>query len=82
MHTGAGVRLARTDGAPENRRGGEREASVNALRAPFRIRRKVCVGGRYFCAPDYYLRHCPAAGQRQDVDTGMSHGGFRCIVRR
>lgn len=82
MHNGAWVGLAPTDCAPENRRGGEREASVNSHHAPFRIRRKVFTGGQYLCAPSYYVRHCPAARQRQDIDTGMSHLGFRCVVRR
>jgi hypothetical protein len=31
--------------------------------------------------PDMDLRYCPAARQPQMIDTGMSHIGFRCILR-
>jgi formylglycine-generating enzyme required for sulfatase activity len=52
------------------------------LRQPdFRIPRKVVKGGSHLCAPNYCLRYRPAARQPQMVDTGMSHIGFRCIVR-
>ena len=79
---GRGGGLAPTDCAPENRGGGEREASVNAHHAPFRIRRKVCIGGPSLWASSSYVRHCPAARQRQDIGIGMSHLGFCCVVRR
>jgi formylglycine-generating enzyme len=52
------------------------------LRQPdFRIPRKVVKGGSHLCAPNYCLRYRPAARQPQMIDTGMSHIGFRCIVR-
>jgi formylglycine-generating enzyme required for sulfatase activity len=41
----------------------------------------VVKGGSYLCAPNYCLRYRPAARQPQMIDTGMSHIGFRCIVR-
>jgi formylglycine-generating enzyme len=67
---------------PENPRGGEREASINPHHAHFRIPRKVVKGGSHLCAPSYCFRYRPAARQPQDIDTGMSHVGFRCIVRQ
>ena len=45
------------------------------------IPRKVVKGGSHLCAPNYCLRYRPAARQPQMIDTGMSHMGFRCIVR-
>lgn len=46
-----------------------------------RIPRKVVKGGSHICAPNYCLRYRPAARQPQMIDTGMSHIGFRCIIR-
>jgi sulfatase modifying factor 1 len=46
-----------------------------------RVPRKVVKGGSHLCAPNYCLRYRPAARQPQMIDTGMSHLGFRCIVR-
>jgi sulfatase modifying factor 1 len=66
---------------PENPRGGEREASINPHHAQFRIPRKVVKGGSHLCAPSYCFRYRPAARQPQDIDTGMSHLGFRTVVR-
>ena len=45
------------------------------------IPRRVIKGGSHLCAPNYCLRYRPAARQPQMVETGMSHIGFRCIVR-
>ena len=47
-----------------------------------KIPRKVVKGGSHLCAPNYCLRYRPAARQPQMIDTGMSHIGFRCIVRK
>jgi formylglycine-generating enzyme required for sulfatase activity len=66
---------------PQNPRGGEREASINPHYAQFRIPRKVVKGGSHLCAPSYCFRYRPAARQPQDIDTGMSHLGFRCVLR-
>ena len=44
-------------------------------------RRKVIKGGSFLCADSYCLRYRPAARRPQMVDTGMSHIGFRCILR-
>jgi sulfatase modifying factor 1 len=76
-------RFAPTQGCclPHNPRGGDREASVNPHHAQFRIPRKVVKGGSHLCAPSYCFRYRPAARQPQDIDTGMSHLGFRCAVR-
>lgn len=38
-------------------------------------------GGSHLCVANYCLRYRPAARQLQMVDTGMTHLGFRCIVR-
>ena len=45
------------------------------------IPRKVIKGGSHLCAPNYCWRYRPAARQAQMVDSGMSHVGFRCVVR-
>ena len=66
---------------PANPRGGAREASYDPRQPQFRIPRKVVKGGSHLCAPNYCFRYRPAARQPQDVDTGMSHLGFRCVCR-
>jgi sulfatase modifying factor 1 len=66
---------------PQNPRGGQEEDSYNPHRPEFRIPRKVVKGGSHLCAPNYCFRYRPAARQPQDVDSGMSHLGFRCAVR-
>ena len=33
------------------------------------------------CADSYCLRYRPAARRPQQIDTGMSNIGFRCVVR-
>jgi sulfatase modifying factor 1 len=45
------------------------------------ISRRVIKGGSHLCAENYCRRYRPAARQAQPVDSGMSHIGFRCIVR-
>ena len=42
---------------------------------------KVIKGGSHLCAPNYCRRYRPAARHPQEVDTGTSHIGFRCVVR-
>jgi len=64
-----------------NPRGGDREASYDPRQPQFRIPRKVVKGGSHLCARSYCFRYRPAARQPQMIDTGMSHLGFRCIVR-
>ena len=56
--------------------------SYDPAQPQFRIPRKVVKGGSHLCAPNYCLRYRPAARQPQMIDTGMTHIGFRCIVRR
>lgn len=46
------------------------------------IPQKVVKGGSHLCSRDACFRYRPAARQPQMVDTGMSHVGFRCIVRQ
>jgi formylglycine-generating enzyme len=57
------------------------EKSYDPAQPQFRIPRKVVKGGSLLCAPNYCLRYRPAARQPQMIDTGMSHIGFRCVVR-
>ena len=57
------------------------EASYDPRQPHIKIPRKVVKGGSHLCAPNYCLRYRPAARQPQMIDTGMSHIGFRCIVR-
>jgi formylglycine-generating enzyme required for sulfatase activity len=64
-----------------NPRGGVEAASYDPHQPHLRIPRKVLKGGSHLCAPNYCLRYRPAARQPQMIDTGMSHLGFRCIVR-
>lgn len=47
----------------------------------FQVPRKVIKGGSFLCADSYCLRYRPAARRPQMIDTGMSHIGFRCVVR-
>lgn len=64
----------------DNRRGGDRERSIDA-RDRARIPRKVMKGGSHLCAPNFCRRYRPAARMAQAIDTSTSHLGFRCIVR-
>ncbi|VVB48783.1 Formylglycine-generating enzyme [Beijerinckiaceae bacterium RH AL1] len=48
---------------------------------PVRIPTKVVKGGSFLCSPDYCRRYRPAARHAQMIDTGMSHIGFRCVLR-
>jgi formylglycine-generating enzyme len=66
---------------PENPRGGAVDGSYDQVSPAIRIPRKVVKGGSHLCAPNYCRRYRPAARHPQPVDTGMSHVGFRCVVR-
>jgi formylglycine-generating enzyme len=66
---------------PENPRGGPEAGSYGQCDPSARIPRKVVKGGSFLCAPNYCLRYRPAARHAQPIDTGMSHVGFRCVVR-
>jgi formylglycine-generating enzyme required for sulfatase activity len=57
------------------------EGSYDPAQPQFRIPRKVLKGGSHLCAPNYCLRFRPAARSPQMIDTGMSHLGFRCVLR-
>jgi len=58
-----------------------REASLDPVQPQFSIPHKVVKGGSFLCAPNYCRRYRPAARHAQMVDSGMSHIGFRCVVR-
>ncbi len=66
---------------PRNPAGGTRDASVDPAQPQFPVPRRVLKGGSFLCADSYCLRYRPAARRPQQVDTGMSHVGFRCVVR-
>ena len=62
-------------------RGGDLDDSYDPAQPQFLIPRRVLKGGSYLCADTYCLRYRPAARRPQMIDTGMSHLGFRCVVR-
>jgi formylglycine-generating enzyme len=66
---------------PMNPRGGSKSGSRDPA-DPSVIPRKVVKGGSHLCAPNYCRRYRPAARHAQPIDTGMSHVGFRCVIRR
>ena len=66
---------------PVNPRGPSIEESFDPAQPQFPIPRKVIKGGSFLCADTYCMRYRPAARRPQMIDTGMSHVGFRCVVR-
>jgi formylglycine-generating enzyme required for sulfatase activity len=66
---------------PNDPRGGPVEASFDPAQPQSSIPHKVVKGGSFLCAPNYCRRYRPAARHAQPIDTGMSHVGFRCVVR-
>lgn len=66
---------------PEDPRGGQKAGSYDPRSPSPRIPRKVVKGGSFLCAPNDCRRYRPAARHAQPIDTGMSHVGFRCVVR-
>ena len=73
--------LAKPCCVPTNPRGPMVEASFDPTQPTVRVPRKVVKGGSFLCAPSYCRRYRPAARHAQMVDTGMSHIGFRCVLR-
>jgi formylglycine-generating enzyme required for sulfatase activity len=67
---------------PNNPRGGAEDESYDPAQPQFKIPRKVIKGGSFLCADNYCQRYRPAARRPQMIDTGMSHIGFRCVVRK
>ncbi|MEX0281342.1 MAG: formylglycine-generating enzyme family protein [Arenibacterium sp.] len=65
----------------DNPRGGAQANSLDPNQPLVRIPRKVLKGGSFLCAPSYCRRYRPAARHAQQIDSGMSHVGFRCIKR-
>jgi formylglycine-generating enzyme len=66
---------------PRNPTGALESDSLDPAQPQFAIPRKVIKGGSFACADSYCLRYRPAARRPQAVDTGMSHIGFRCVLR-
>lgn len=67
---------------PSNPQGGAEDDSYDLAQPQFRVPRKVIKGGSFLCADNYCQRYRPAARRPQMIDTGMSHIGFRCVVRK
>jgi sulfatase modifying factor 1 len=67
--------------APVNPRVDSVEGSYEDDSARVRIPRRVIKGGSHLCAPNYCRRYRPAARQAQQVESSMSHLGFRCVLR-
>ena len=61
--------------------GGGIDESYDPAQPQFRVPRKVIKGGSFLCADSYCLRYRPAARRPQMLDTGMSHIGFRCVLK-
>ncbi|MEU1981147.1 formylglycine-generating enzyme family protein [Nocardia sp. NPDC019395] len=57
------------------------EGSYDRSQPQFPIPRRVVKGGSFLCADSYCMRYRPSARRPQMVDTGMSHIGFRCVLR-
>jgi formylglycine-generating enzyme required for sulfatase activity len=76
-HTSTGTSCC----VPESPRPGDEFGSYDPNDRIGRIPRKVVKGGSHLCAPNYCRRYRPAARHAQPVDTGMSHVGFRCVIR-
>jgi len=66
---------------PHNPSGGTERGSLDSRQPQFAIPRRVVKGGSHLCVRNYCFRYRPAARQPQAIDTGMSHLGFRTIVR-
>ena len=66
---------------PQNPRGGDETGSLDPGQPQFRIPRRVIKGGSFLCADSYCMRYRPAARRPQMIDSGMSHIGFRCVMR-
>jgi len=66
---------------PTNPRGPGIEASYDPAQRQFRVPRRVIKGGSFLCADNYCQRYRPAARRPQMIDTGMSHLGFRTVLR-
>ncbi len=66
---------------PHDPRGATEAGSVDPHPNAPRIPRRVVKGGSFLCADSYCRRYRPAARRPQPVDTGMSHIGFRCVLR-
>ena len=80
----AGHAAKKDDGACctlDNPRGPAMKESLDPRTPNIPIPRKVVKGGSFLCAPSYCRRYRPAARHAQQIDTGMSHIGFRCIKR-
>jgi formylglycine-generating enzyme len=66
---------------PQDPRGGPIEGSYDPAQPRIGIPRKVVKGGSFLCAENYCRRYRPAARHAQMIDSGMSHIGFRCVIR-
>ena len=67
--------------APDTPHATTLRGSLDPSQPEIQIPRKVLKGGSHLCTPQYCYRYRPAARQPQMIDTGMSHLGFRPIIR-
>ena len=74
----ARTRPRRTCCVPKNPRNTDVAASIDVRRGSG-LPRAVLKGGSFLCAENYCRRYRPAARHAQDIDTGASHIGFRCV---
>lgn len=65
---------------PANPRNASDAQSFDPNQPEVRIPRRVLKGGSHLCAPSYCVRYRPAARHAQQVDSGATHIGFRCVV--
>ncbi|GFG80263.1 hypothetical protein MPRG_35390 [Mycobacterium paragordonae] len=72
------IRVPRWPGTRDVQLGDEPERPRHRLANYWR---KVVKGGSFLCADSYCRPYRPAGRRPQPIDTGMSHIGFRCIVR-
>ncbi len=81
VHNHANETVPACCGPAVNPRISSSQKSYDPRQPQIHIPRRVVKGGSHLCAPNYCLRYRPAARQPQMIDTGMSHIGFRCIIR-
>jgi len=77
----AGARAGGSCCVPDEPKAVTAEQSLDPAQPQFRIPRRVIKGGSFLCADSYCRRYRPAARRPQMIDSGMSHIGFRCVVR-
>ncbi len=70
---------ARSCCVPRNPRNDLAAGSADPRNGPHAPPRRVLKGGSHLCAENYCQRYRPAARHPQEVDSGTTHVGFRCV---